>query len=412
MDNKTEGAWIIHHTNKLKEVDGHDFDDIEFAGKSGKLLSGLAASHESRKLSSDKVLAIAKFAGVNKVELPTLLDKLKADHLIDKSSGGDVEVLGVVTSSILTHTANIFNGLVPSSTQRAAILLSESITNTPTNESSANEYISDTYKITKKIAGEIIQQSEDIGFVDAETIDGKKVLFNGNLFKSGDLKKAQTIIDSLSSLEATALRNIDSEIKVSGCIPFEKAERIAGRILLEKLACIGMLEFNEVSNPKETRIFVTKPSSFAKYGNPFTEDALDLAKALVASLSYGIIYSSSGRGRIDQLESLLLALINGRSIGPATAIGQDYKYLEGKSVVQILPDRWAFSMRLLKKEVGELALQVMQKGGVTESSLLHNSSDVVSYSGPEAVRRKTRKKRAIKQSDEEVAKLLRTIRSK
>jgi hypothetical protein len=31
MKARTAGAWIIHHANKLKPVDGHDFDEIGLA---------------------------------------------------------------------------------------------------------------------------------------------------------------------------------------------------------------------------------------------------------------------------------------------------------------------------------------------------------------------------------------------
>jgi hypothetical protein len=135
-----------------------------------------------------------------------------------------------------------------------------------------------------------------------------------------------------------------------------------------------------------------------------------LAKSFVASLSYGINYSSSTRGRISLLYYLLKALIEGRTVGPAPAIGQDYRYLEIKRVVQIIPEGHSFSMRLLKKEVGELALQVMQQGDITDSALLTTSSNINSYVGPENLRRATRKKRQIKKGDAEVASLLRTLR--
>jgi hypothetical protein len=173
-----------------------------------------------------------------------------------------------------------------------------------------------------------------------------------------------------------------------------------------------MYEFNKVSNNTETKLFITKPESFSKYGNPFEDDALDLAKAFVASLSYGMNYSASSRGRIDLLYYLLRALVDGRTIGPVEAIGHDYRYLEIKRVVKIIPaGNGKYSMRLLKKEVGELALQVMQQGAATESVLLKSSTPISNYEGPEKIRTKTRKKRQIMQSDVEVANILRTLRN-
>jgi len=412
MEKRTEGAWIIHHTNKLKQVESNDFEDIDFAGKAGKLLSGLAASNEESELSKEKVQAIAKGAGINKAELPTLLNKLQEEHLIDQSTSGGVVSIGVTTSSVLDHTSNIFNNSSPSQSQIAALSLAERISAAPIGEAFMKEFLSDSYKITSKVAAEVIQLSEDVGFIDVEIVDDKKLLFNGNLFKTESLQKATKILDTLTPQEVRALQDIDGEISKVGCIPFDKAVKSAGQTLLEKVQSIGMYEFNKVSNEKETKYFITKPDSFSKFGNPFAEDALDLAKAFVASLSYGMNYSTSMRGRIDYLQRLLQALIAGREVGPAPAIGQDYKFLEIKRVVQIIPRGGNyFSMRLLKKEVGELALQVMQKGDAVESTLLVSSSNVVSYDGPEKTRRETRKKRQVKQSDTEVANLLRTLRS-
>jgi hypothetical protein len=321
-----------------------------------------------------------------------------------------VVALGVTTTAVLLHTSNVFDSLNPSNSQKAAISLAESVSAEPMSEKEVKEELSDLHKITKKEVEEIFAQSEEIGFIDTEKIDDEKLVFNGNLFKIGSLKKAKRILDTLNSVERKSLSNIDGEIKKNGVIPFDKAEKIAGRNLLEKVQSIGMYEFSEVSNSHENKLFITKPESFSKFGNPFEEDALDLAKSFVSSLSYGINYSSSKRGRIDLLHYLLKALINGKTVGPAPAIGQDYRYLEIKRVVQIIPEGHSFSMRLLKKEVGELALQVMQQGDITDSALLTTSSNISSYVGPEDIRRATRKKRQIKKSDVEVATLLRTLR--
>ena len=67
------------------------------------------------------------------------------------------------------------------------------------------------------------------------------------------------------------------------------------------------------------------------------DDAFDLAKALVAALTYGMTERSSGTGRIQSIDLLLGRLIAGGSVGPATAIGQDYRVLEEKRVVEIIP---------------------------------------------------------------------------
>src|SRR3546814_6914923 len=73
-----------------------------------------------------------------------------------------------------------------------------------------------------------------------------------------------------------------------------------------------------------------------------------------------------------------LALIAGREIGKngIRAIGEDYKELEARQVIKVRersPGR--YTMRLLKKDVGELALTIVRGGGGgAEEALLLDGS--------------------------------------
>jgi len=109
----------------------------------------------------------------------------------------------------------------------------------------------------------------------------------------------------------------------------------------------------------------------------------------------------------------LRKLLRGEWVGPCTAIGQDYQILEINRVVKLESSgRGMYNMRLLKMDVGRLALDVLQKGDLAEESTLElniGSSNVSSYSGPEENRVKTRKKKKgnVKL---DIGDLLRTIR--
>ena len=79
MDKKTKGAWVIHHCNKLRSVTttSGEYDQFDFAGKCGLLLSGLAASDEVT-IDKGRVNAIAKAAGIStRLELPSILKELE-----------------------------------------------------------------------------------------------------------------------------------------------------------------------------------------------------------------------------------------------------------------------------------------------------------------------------------------------
>lgn len=151
-----------------------------------------------------------------------------------------------------------------------------------------------------------------------------------------------------------------------------------------------------VGNEAGKNWFVTRPAAFSKFSNSIADDALDLAKALVASLTYGMTISSYYRGRIQLVDALMRKLIAGGSVGPATAIGNDYQALELKGVVQVSPATGGmFTMRLLKPDVGRLALAVIQEGNITAETVAQlPGAKVTEYVNPERTRELRRRESA------------------
>jgi hypothetical protein len=119
-----------------------------------------------------------------------------------------------------------------------------------------------------------------------------------------------------------------------GCVESSVAESILGLQLFEKLKAAAVYDLNIVSNDTGDYVFVTSPSAFHKFVDPLIDDCFDFAKALVAALKYGMTQRSPYQGRIQMIGALLTKLINGYSVGPATAIGKDYNYLEFHRVVK------------------------------------------------------------------------------
>lgn len=398
---KTQGAWLIHHANKLQTVNTTAFDNIKTAGKAGILLSALSTSEEFT-LNQNKVDALAKEANISKLEQRALLDILQANELIDIGQSG-IAILGLTTSTTLEHTSKIFQSQEPDKTELASILLSERISEMPYKREDILTEISDLYKIDSNSLSSFQQNIEQIGLVDVENIDNQHTLyFNGNLFKRENTKKTQQVLSSLSQDEQTKLIQFNKLLDEKACIESSQAIAILGDQLYSKLSAIGMFDINVVSNEKGEVGFLTKPSSFSKYSSSDVDDAFDLAKAFVSSLAYGMTKSGSSRGNITMIEALLKALIRGEEVGPVDAIGQDYKVLELKHVVEIKQGskrswqgniRSGWMMKLLKKDVGELALQAIKQGNISEQSLISLPSATINkYKGPEINRVNMRKK--------------------
>lgn len=374
MEKKTKGSWLIHHTNKLQKVDSQrGYEKTYMAGKCGILLSALA-SDEQVIISNDRAKALAEAANINTVfELPYLLTKLEERDIIDR--GGDqIAVLGVSTAKTLSHTVDIFESADPSKKEIAAIEIAESASNAPIDAEKEKERIADLFTLGSKEATSVINESEMFGFVDVENISpSEKLLFNGNLFRKNNAEKIKKILDTLTLVEQKRLSEVTDLLHKKACVETTEVEKILDTPLYKKLTSVGFFDINVVSNKNESIGFITLPSAFNKYSLSTVDDAFDLAKAFVSSITYGMTKSSYARGKISMVEALISKLVRGEPVGPVSAIAQDYKILELKGVVKVSHGskngRSGPMLTLLKKEVGELALQVIKSGDVSEHSL-------------------------------------------
>lgn len=316
--------------------------------------------------------------------------------MIDTASGG-IAVLGVTTEKTLQHTSDIFDTLAPSSIEVAMITLAERASLKPVLSGHVSAELADLYKFGKGEINQLMSDAEQIGFVDVEKFSSvETLLFNGNLFRRETTWKIKTVLDSLILTEQSKLNELTEILKKQACVSADFAKQLLGESLFSKVAAIGLFDINVVSNSTEDAGFLTLPSAFSKFSNSMVDDAFDLAKAFVSSITYGMTKSSSTRGQIQMVDALLSALVRGESVGPVTAIAQDYKILELKGVVEVKISskngRTGPMLKLLKTEVGELALQAIRQGDVSEHSLSSLPTAVITtFSGPEHNREKIRR---------------------
>ncbi|MBL8624850.1 MAG: hypothetical protein JNK64_26310 [Myxococcales bacterium] len=399
MDPKTKGAWIVNHAQKLDHVTGGaagEYENIKLAGKMGLMLSSLAASDEST-LTTPQVHALAHEVGVSvRLELPTILEQLERQRLISLSPNG-LAVLGVTSAMVLSHTAAAFDQTDPQPHEHAVLDIAEKVSQSPLESELAAQYLGDTFKLTKDDTTDLLEHCVAMDFLDGEDLGGgKQLLFNGHIFRRESAMKIQAVLQSLTNDESRKLVEIEQLLRSRGCLPLDEVKRILGEPLFEKLHAIGMLDVSEVANEHETQLYVTRPGAFTKFSNAFIDDAMDLAKAFVACLTYGIMRSSPDRGRITMLTALMRKMLTGAWTGNATAIGEDYRVLERRRVVAIRPKPGGYyEMRLLKRDIGELALQVLTAGDASEHSLPNfPGAAVTRYTKPEERRTLTRRTQA------------------
>jgi hypothetical protein len=240
-----------------------------------------------------RVKALTQAAGYSsRTDLPAVLQELQRQRLIDQV-GNEITVHGLTTASTLEHTATIFEETKPQKQEKACIDIAEKGSFLPIIETEAIEYLSDTYKMPSKDTSELLSQYRQIGFLDSESIGNKNLYFNGNLFRKDEIRKINGILSSLSGEEDRKARALAELLDKNGCFSKKVALKIVGEKLYSKLVAIGFVDENGVGNESGTYYFVTKPAAFSKYTNAEIDDAFDLAKAFVTSLTYGMVSSSS-----------------------------------------------------------------------------------------------------------------------
>lgn len=416
MDDETKGAWLVHHSQKLSHISGAvEYDEIQSVGKAITLLTSLAESQSESRVSRKRCEAIASSCGINRrLELPGLLNMLDEAKVIDqtRSQDGDIAVLGITPRSALVHGARIFNSCDPSPAELSSIDLAEAASETPLTYSDASNLIATLPYSQSHNPNDIVRSICDVGIVDHEGSGADSVLFNGNLFRKGETAKTVRVLDSLTIIERQSVIDVEQGIYSKGCIELDEAKAVLGEPLWMKLNSIAYFDVLSVENQLEHVYYVAKPGSYSKFGNPFIEDALDLAKAFTASLMYGMTRSSSMSGRIQMIHALMRKLIRGEWVGPATAIGRDYQILETRGVVKTKPHDSMFMMQLLKPEIGEIALQALTSGAgasTTVAATLSGAS-VTQFQGPESHRQQTRKRSVnkTKQATRDILEALRT----
>lgn len=404
IDNKTRGAWLLSQSKSIDAFQNAGrLENIQYAGRAGRLYNLLRRNIEgstTSTLDATSVTEICHANGIDRSVREAALFKLKQEGRIDVTESGAISVLGATATGVLETTAAIFDSCSPTNEEQAVIHLSERVAQRPAERGEIEEYVSDTFKIAQSQTSSLIDICKNIAILDQAEANGRALLFNNNTFRDGQYaKKAYHLMQSLSAAEAGSLQTFQDALKLRGAIIDTEAQRILGSGLFNRLVGVGLFDRLEVSNNTEAVGYLTSPDSFQKYGRPFEDDPIDDAKALLASLTYGMTRSASSRGNIRMPIALLSNLINGLEVGGengVSAIGEDYRELEKRQVVQVIPKRnRRFKMKLLKKDVGELAMTILSGHTAAPEALLMDGSAARSFKGPGENRRVIRDKHTL-----------------
>ena len=406
MDKKTEGAWLLSQSKNLDGVTGAgaaQLENIAYAGRIGRLYNLLRRNipgEPSPTIDKETVLRACQLNGIDRPTRERGLQVLVNSGRVDVAKNGGVTVLGATAMAVLELTSDVFTDSDPSGEERAVLDLSEQVATSPMGTEDAIEKIGDEHEIDSDRVRLLIDLCRRTALIDEVQDRGRSILFNSNTFRDGKYAvKAMEVLKTLSATDQQNLNEVHSKLSNAGALYEGDVRKILGAELFRKLIAVGYFDRMEVSNSTEAVGYIASPNDFQKYGRPFEDDPIDDAKALLASLTYGRTRSGYTRGAIAFPVALLNALIAGREVGKngIRAIGEDYRELEARQVVKVIeksPGR--YTMKLLKKDVGELALTIVQGGGGgAEEALLLDGSAASGFIGPHASRMKVREKNTI-----------------
>lgn len=407
METKTKGAWLLAHSKSLDAFSGAgtaQLENISYSGKIGRLYNLLRRQSDEAStftIPSQNVSYVCHLNGIDKPTRQIGLQILKDAGRIDVTKNGAVAVLGATTQAVLETTVEIFDEQEPTPDEQAIIDLSERVSEEPFKRSEAEEYISDTHKLTKADATSLVDLSKKTALIDEEGELGCGILFNSHTFRDGRYaQKAYKVLEMLKADERARLSEVQEKLRQRGALHDMDVQTMLGADLYKRLISVGLFDRMEVSNSTESVGYIASPNDFQKFGRPFEEDPIDDAKALIASLTYGQTRSDSTRGQITMPQALIKTLVRGEELaaraGGIRAIGEDYRELEARQVVEVIersPGR--FTMRLLKKDVGELALTIVRGGAAAQEAVLMDGSPAQAFKGPHVTRKEVRKKNDI-----------------
>ena len=135
------------------------------------------AATSQTTLDKTRVSALAKAAGLSRIELPELLRILERRRLIEMSVDEDVEVLGLTSRATVQHAAEIFEEQDPSPEERASIVFAEMTSAAPVPQAQLVEFVSDELKIGTRQCCELLIRSETVRFCRCRGAERGEALF-------------------------------------------------------------------------------------------------------------------------------------------------------------------------------------------------------------------------------------------
>jgi len=398
-------SWIIVAYKTMRAYDLEDpaldpFDSLILAAKASELLSGVRSLGQ---VSASKFDIHRRLARLRPRDAQSVLACLQTVGAVDvhrdpsdPSKIVSVTSLSSSTKAVLGHTASVFAAHDPTPVACALIAALEITSLLPVPTQSVLQKLGEQ-GFSEEVSRAALQALLDFELLSEtnETEQGHPLLHNPTLFTTNPALSHRALTALPSDQQARVVRILE-EVRDRPGAPLANTHP---KQLIEFLVKLGLLDLSgiRVRGGSTERLFPTAPFIWGPISPPsdatqFETDLLDDAKLLLNSLRYGQHFSGSGRGRIRDPQVLVRALLERDSIGPATAIGEDYPLPLARGIVHLTESRLRpgrFYMELRKRDVATAVSNVLDGVPVTTSPT-GTSTEVACpagmYRSPEQVR--------------------------
>src|SRR5215207_7838489 len=156
------------------------------------------------------------------------------------------------------------------------------------------------------------------------------------------------------------------------------AEEHNAKRMMDFAISIGLVTRTGIRSHDGSKHFLTTPHFYAEVEDEFGEDVCDRVKLFLNSIRNGQYFSGPFRGQIRDPAALLRALLNKTSVGPATAIGQDYIMAEKAGIVKVerAGSQGLYKMVLVQGDVVQKTLEVVERKAILPMGKTLTPSDI------------------------------------
>jgi hypothetical protein len=387
-----KGTWLLNTAKHLRgfrsdapEVSAYSTTDE--AAKAGSLLA-LLANDTTERVGRRQVEAYAMVAGIPRMQVVPLLKNLrrlgKVDFDLDDTDAySEVEVYSFSSKDALLTTAALYDQSDPAPEEDASLVSLERTLWLPRRHDEIVQDMTDA-GITESTAMSALGLQETLGLLRTNSTGDCKLYYNEYAFaeNSGTISKT---LHGLRDSDRQTVEDIQHLVEQRPGLPRDDIDAQFPSKITEMMEGVGLLDAMTVHSPHGDATFLTLPQLRGiAIGLPaISADVFHKAKALLNCMRYGSYRSWPGRGQIvsdEMMVNIVRKLVRGETVGPCTAIGEDYRLLEFDGVISTHPaDGRRFVMTLRQKEVGRVVLQMLEYNRATPEMDLGAHSSFGAY---------------------------------